>query len=327
MNTIEKIKQLIVKELSEVDNIILNSAQSHSELIPVISAYLVSQGGKRIRPMITLLVARMLGADKNDKAYKMAAAVEMIHTATLLHDDVIDSSTTRRGHKTANLIWGNKEAILVGDYLLAQAFCLMVQSESFNALNLLANAAKQITEAEVWQLELLHNPNMSIPDYHKLIAGKTASLFAAASGVVPHILALDSATAKTVEMYGHQLGLIFQMIDDLLDYNSTSESLGKDSARDLHEGKITLPLLLAVEKMPESLKTQVKVMIEQKTEALTLYQIAWEYKAEELTKHYVLEHYQQAKQYLQNIDKQHIKCEASYIMLLEILEYNLHRLH
>jgi octaprenyl-diphosphate synthase len=182
-----KIKEYVGGSLNDVNEIILQCAKSETDLIPVVTEYLVSAGGKRIRPLLTLMFGQHFAADMS-KCAKLAAAVETIHTATLLHDDVIDESPTRRGKSTVNSLWGNKQAILVGDFLLAEAFCLMVEVGSLSALDMLSQASKTITESEVWQLDLLFQADLLKENYLKLIEGKTAVLFAAATAVVPLIM-------------------------------------------------------------------------------------------------------------------------------------------
>lgn len=237
-----KIKEHIGAELEMVNKLILEHAKSHVELVPNITEYLVNSGGKRIRPMIALLSAKLVGADM-EKAVKLAAAVEFIHTATLFHDDVIDQSELRRGKPTANNVFGNKACILVGDYLLSQAFKLMVKAESLEALEMLASAACTITESEVWQLEIASNFDLDYKDYLKLIDGKTAVLFAAAAAS-PALASSKISESKELYKFGSNLGMIFQLVDDVLDYYSKDEKFGKKVGGDFLEKKMTLPLFL-----------------------------------------------------------------------------------
>lgn len=248
VNLFENIKIHLGEYLTKTNEIIIAQAGSEVELIPQISKYLYESGGKRQRPLITLMFGKAFSAPVEETA-KLAAAVEMIHTATLLHDDVIDQSSMRRGKATANKVWGNKEAILVGDFLLAQSFCLMVESDSLAALKLLAEASRTITEAEVWQLELLYDPKLALESYYKLISGKTAVLFAAAAAVVGELMNLPAEHIQACYDYGHNLGMAFQIIDDIIDYNASEAQAKKTVQNDLIEGKITLPLILCLDKM------------------------------------------------------------------------------
>jgi octaprenyl-diphosphate synthase len=235
-------QELVSDGLVAVNAIIKEIAKSHVEMLPEVVNHLMDLGGKRVRPMLTLLCGKMLGADPK-KTAKLAAAVEFIHTATLFHDDVIDESATRRGKSTANSIWGNKASILVGDFLLSHAFRLMVQSGSLRALDMLASAAVDITEAEVWQLELIGKEGNSIEDYIQLIRGKTAVLFASSCAVSGLLLEDGGATSDALYEYGMNLGIIFQITDDVLDYYATEPKFGKLIGGDFAERKVTLPLI------------------------------------------------------------------------------------
>lgn len=240
----KNLREYIAPELEMVNELILISAQSYAELIPTITNYLTQSGGKRLRPILTLGAAKLLGIN-SDAHIKLATAVEYIHTATLLHDDVIDESELRRGNKTANNVWGNKASILVGDFLLSQSFKLMVDAGSLEALNLLATTAKEITESEVWQLELTRKIDTSLEDYIKLVRGKTAVLFAAAASVGAVAMQQSKHIVDSLYQYGLNLGICFQIVDDLLDYSSSSDEFGKVLGNDLKEGKVTMPLILA----------------------------------------------------------------------------------
>lgn len=240
---IQELAKKYSKELKRVDKTLFGLAKSHVALIPEISSYIASSGGKRIRPLITLACSDMVGGI-NEKTIYLATAVELIHTATLLHDDVVDGSKTRRGKLTANLKWGNKESILVGDYLFSQAFKLMVKAESLWVLSLLAQASAQIAEAEVYQIELLKKPKNDLKSYIKLITGKTAVLFAAAAAAGAMVGGADEKRIKKFYEFGLNMGISFQIVDDTLDYFASSRSLGKEIGMDFAEGKITLPLIL-----------------------------------------------------------------------------------
>ncbi len=239
-----RLREFVSPELLNVNSLILSAADSYSELIPTITTHLTASGGKRLRPMLTLAVAKIVGI-QNTAHIKLATAVEYIHTATLLHDDVIDESSLRRGKETANNLWGNKASILVGDYLLSQSFKLMVETGSLAALGMLANTASTITEAEIWQLELIGKIDISLEEYIKLVTGKTAALFAASCAVSAVAMNLPKSITDSLYAYGLNLGICFQIVDDILDYFSNSEDFGKNIGNDLLEGKITIPLIYA----------------------------------------------------------------------------------
>ena len=216
------------------------------ELIPELAAWLVKAGGKRIRPLITIASARMLGYE-GEGHLALAGAVELIHTATLLHDDVVDESELRRGKASANHIWGNPQSVLVGDFLFAQAFMLMVDSGSLDALHVLSRAAAIIAEGEVRQLAMVGDIATSRQSYMDVIDAKTAALFAAAAQVSPILAKRPEAEQDALYTYGRELGLAFQLVDDALDYGGLAALLGKNTGDDFREGKITLPVALALE--------------------------------------------------------------------------------
>ncbi len=240
------IKQYVERELKAVERFILELADTHASfLIPQISQYIMDSGGKRIRPIMTLVFAKMLGYVGEDHI-KLAACVEFIHTATLLHDDVIDESKTRRGKKTANQIWSNKPSILVGDFLFSQAFKLMVSTGNMRALKTLSNAAATIAAAEVLQVEMIADLNLSMEQYISLIREKTAVLFAAACEVGA-VLGGEEKDIIMARQYGLSVGIIFQIIDDVLDYFGMDAKFGKIVGNDLRERKVTLPLILLMQ--------------------------------------------------------------------------------
>ncbi len=242
----EKLRSLVARELQAVDKLILDYAKSHAELIPHISEYLTGSGGKRLRPILTLICSKIYG-NVTQNAIKLAAAVEFIHTATLLHDDVVDGSAKRRGKPTANNVWDNKVCILVGDYLFSQSFKLMVETDSLKTLNLLSTAAANIAESEVWQLELIDNLNLSKSDYLKLVQGKTAELFAAACAAGGSVSGCSEDDCKKLFNFGLNVGISFQIIDDVLDYTANAD-FGKKLGNDFLEGKVTLPIIESLEK-------------------------------------------------------------------------------
>ncbi|MGB6230014.1 MAG: polyprenyl synthetase family protein [Litorimonas sp.] len=228
--------------MAAVDALILERMQSPVGLIPDLAEHLVGAGGKRLRPLLTVATAKLCGYE-GEAHYKLAAAVEFIHSATLLHDDVVDESDLRRGKKPANLIWGNSASILVGDFLFARAFNLMVETDSMDALGILSNAASVIAEGEVRQLAALRKISVSEDDYMEVIKAKTAALFAAATEVSPVIAGLDDTHRAALRDYGLKLGLAFQLIDDALDYGGQQAALGKSVGDDFREGKVTLPVI------------------------------------------------------------------------------------
>ncbi|MFK5996854.1 MAG: polyprenyl synthetase family protein [Rhodobacterales bacterium] len=222
-------------------------ASKHAPRIPEVTAHLVEAGGKRLRPMLTLASARMCGYDGPYHVH-LAATVEFIHTATLLHDDVVDESNMRRGRKTANLLWDNKSSVLVGDYLFSRSFQLMVETGELRVLDILANASATIAEGEVLQLTAAQDTNTTEETYFKVIRGKTAALFAAATKVGGVIASVPEETVAALNTYGDALGISFQIVDDLLDYGGASQSLGKNTGDDFRERKLTLPVIKAIKK-------------------------------------------------------------------------------
>jgi octaprenyl-diphosphate synthase len=235
-------------DLKLVDEIILSFAQGKSPLIQEVSHHLISSGGKRIRPVLLILAAKLCGSNSEDNHYNLAAAVELIHSATLLHDDVVDDSKIRRGKKTANAIWDNKPSILVGDYLFSVAFQLMVLSKNLSVLDLLAKASSIMADGEVMQLQNSSDIELSKEKYFEIIFGKTAVLFSAACEVGALINNRSNEEILALKNFGKNLGIIFQIIDDMLDYSAEERVLGKDVGNDFFEGKVTLPIILSVEK-------------------------------------------------------------------------------
>jgi octaprenyl-diphosphate synthase len=227
-----------------VNQLILSKAGSHVEMIPEIARHLIASGGKRLRPMLTLAAGQMFG-HAGDHHIKLATAVEFMHTATLLHDDVVDESDMRRGSSTARIIWGNQASVLVGDFLLGQAFKMMVEVGSLEALDVLSSAAAVIAEGEVLQLSVAKNMETTEDDYLAVIRAKTAALFAAAAEVGPIVAGSGKAERNAMKSYGMNLGLAFQLIDDALDYGGKAADLGKNVGDDFREGKITLPIVLS----------------------------------------------------------------------------------
>ncbi len=233
--------------MAEVDQVIHARLASKVALVNQISHYIVSAGGKRVRPMLLLLVARALGNDTAQR-HELAAVVEFIHTATLLHDDVVDESDLRRGRQTANAMFGNAASVLVGDFLYSRAFQMMVSTNRLRVMDVLAEATNVIAEGEVLQLMNMHDPDISVDDYLRVIEYKTAKLFEASSRLGAVITDAPPEIEEACAAYGRALGTAFQLIDDLLDYEGSTAELGKNIGDDLREGKPTLPLLVAMER-------------------------------------------------------------------------------
>ncbi|MEM6277501.1 MAG: polyprenyl synthetase family protein [Pseudomonadota bacterium] len=246
----ERMADALQWELEAVNTLIRERmASEHAPRIPEVTAHLVEAGGKRLRPMLTLAAARMCGYDGPYHVH-LAATVEFIHTATLLHDDVVDESQQRRGRPTANLLWDNQSSVLVGDYLFARAFQLMVETGSLRVLDILANAAATIAEGEVLQLSVAQKIDTSEEIYLQVIRGKTAALFSAATEVGGVIAGQPDNVVRGLFDYGDALGIAFQMVDDLLDYGGTGGDIGKNIGDDFRERKLTLPVIRAIAATP-----------------------------------------------------------------------------
>ncbi|MCR9237482.1 MAG: polyprenyl synthetase family protein [Alphaproteobacteria bacterium] len=242
--SVEALIRLTKPGMGQVNDLILKMAGANVDMIPEIADYLISSGGKRLRPMLTLAAADMCGYE-GDGHVKLAACVEFMHTATLLHDDVVDESDMRRGKKSARMVWGNQASVLVGDYLLGQSFRMMVEVGSLEALDILSTASSVIAEGEVMQLVAAKNTATTEDEYLEVIRAKTAALFSAAAEVGPVLADAPKAAKSAFRSYGTNLGLAFQLIDDALDYGGSAADLGKDIGDDLREGKITLPVVLS----------------------------------------------------------------------------------
>jgi octaprenyl-diphosphate synthase len=244
----DKLSALLADDMAAVNRLIRERmASEHAPRIPEVTAHLVEAGGKRLRPLLTLAAARMLGYEGGDHI-KLAATVEFIHTATLLHDDVVDESQRRRGRPTANLLWDNKSSVLVGDYLFSRSFQLMVETGSLRVLDILANASATIAEGEVLQLTAAQDLATDERIYLQVIRGKTAALFAAATEVGGVIAGADDGVVTALREYGDALGIAFQIVDDMLDYGGSDAVIGKNTGDDFRERKLTLPLIKAVAK-------------------------------------------------------------------------------
>jgi octaprenyl-diphosphate synthase len=235
---------LVAADMNGVNAVILERMQSKVALIPELAGHLIAGGGKRMRPMLTLACANLLGYP-GTRHHKLAAAVEFIHTATLLHDDVVDGSGMRRGKRTANLSWGNPASVLVGDFLFSRAFELMVEDGSLKVLKILSHASAVIAEGEVEQLTTQRHIDTDEDQYLTIIGAKTAALFAAACRIAPVIAEADEDAELALDCYGRNLGIAFQLADDVIDYASDLGTMGKGVGDDFRDGKMTLPVILA----------------------------------------------------------------------------------
>lgn len=259
---IDRIRALVHDDFIAVNNLIIDKIQSDVGLIQDLSKHIVESGGKRLRPLLLLLTAHACGYE-GSKHIPLAAMIEFFHTATLLHDDVVDESTLRRGRKTANSIWGSKASVLVGDYLFTQSVQLMVEVNINEIHKLMASTSHQISCGEVKQLTNKHNPALNFNDYFEVIRSKTALLFAAATGIAAILSDASPEVKDKLYAYGLHLGNAFQLIDDALDYCSDAIIIGKNIGDDLADGKITLPLIHALQHSTELQQQQIKESIKQ----------------------------------------------------------------
>ena len=243
--SLDPLSRLLKSDLERVNQLIVQRMHSPVELIPQLAGHIVAGGGKRLRPMLTLGCARLCGY-RGDRHVALAAAVEFIHTATLLHDDVVDASDLRRGRDTANALWGNKPAILVGDFLFSRAFQLMVADGSLRILEILSGASAIIAEGEVMQLMTTSDTTTTEAAYLSVIQAKTAELFAAASRIGAVLAERPPAEEEALDCFGRNLGTAFQLVDDMLDFSAHQAELGKSVGDDFRDGKVTLPILVAL---------------------------------------------------------------------------------
>lgn len=260
LSIIKDIKSEYKDDLDKVNQVIINSLASKEELVEKVSSYLIEAGGKRLRPILTILTSKICGyGGGEDKHIYLAAAVELIHAATLLHDDVIDESKARRGKPTANFEWGNKASILVGDFLFSQSFILMVQSGSMEALDSLSKASAIIAEGEVMQLaKLFKDEILSIEQYEEIAGAKTAALFSASCHVGSVVADAPLNVQNACRRFGMILGLIFQVSDDMLDYFADPKESGKNIGDDLAEGLVTIPIILAYNEASKEDKKEIE---------------------------------------------------------------------
>ena len=244
LQLLQPLLDIVDQDMLQINRIILDKAISDVEMIPELAHHLIDSGGKRLRPMLAIASSRLCDY-KGTGHVRTAAAIEFMHTATLLHDDVVDESSTRRGKRTARLIWGNQASVLVGDFLLGQAFRMLVEVGSIAVLRILSNAAAVIAEGEVMQLAAAKNTSTTEDEYLTIINAKTAALFSAAAEVGAAIANRPADEQAAMRSYGKNLGIAFQLVDDALDYSGDSARLGKSIGDDFREGKITLPLILS----------------------------------------------------------------------------------
>ncbi len=244
LSPVDALYALVADDMQATDRVIHERMSSAVALIPDLSRHLIDSGGKRLRPLLTLAAATACGYTGQDHI-KLAAAVEFIHTATLLHDDVVDASALRRGKIAANVVWGNKPSILVGDFLFSRAFELMVETGDLGVLGILARASSVIAEGEVMQLKSSNNLGTTEEDYLAVVTAKTAALFAASAEAGAAVAGANQGLVKSLRAYGHNLGIAFQLIDDALDYSGREKQMGKSLGDDFREAKVTLPVILA----------------------------------------------------------------------------------
>ena len=259
--TIEEVYHLIAAERDAVDQVIQQRLHSNVVLINQISHYIINSGGKRLRPMLILLVAKALGYQGNHHV-ELAAVIEFIHTATLLHDDVVDGSELRRGNETANNVWGNEATVLVGDFLYSRAFQMMVSVQQMRVMEVLSEATNTIAEGEVKQLLNINNPDLDEAGYLDVICSKTAKLFESSAQLGAIISERSEAEISAMASYGLHLGIAFQLVDDALDYSASSEEMGKNLGDDLAEGKPTLPLIHVIKQGSSEQAALVREAIE-----------------------------------------------------------------
>lgn len=251
ISPVERLNALVAQDMGQADKLIRKGMASSVELIPDLARHLIESGGKRLRPLLTLAAAKA-GGYQGSGHIRLAAAVEFIHTATLLHDDVVDESALRRGKVSANLVWGNKPSVLVGDYLFSRAFQLMVETENLTVLGILSRASAIIAEGEVMQLGSANNLSVSEAHYMQVVSAKTAALFAAAAEGGAVLTGREPHFVSALRAYGENLGIAFQLVDDALDYSGRQALMGKSVGDDFREAKMTLPIILAVARADEA---------------------------------------------------------------------------
>ncbi len=261
MPTADQLIELIRPDFESLNQLLISQLGSDIDLIEEVSQYLIQSGGKRVRPLVTLMAARALETD-NDDHIPLAAAIECLHTATLFHDDVVDNSDARRGQPSANAAFGNSASVLVGDFVYSRAFQMMVSVGRLDVLQLLADTTNQISEGEVWQLKNQYRSDVTEAEYDQVITRKTAVLFEAAAAVSGLATGQSEAMISALKTYGLELGFAFQLIDDYLDYAGDPEQLGKNLGDDLADGKCTLPLIVALSEVDASQAERIRTAIQ-----------------------------------------------------------------
>lgn len=296
---VKDIYQVVEDDFQQVNELILQQLQSNVPMVEKIGQHIIESGGKRMRPLLVLLAAKALDYNdpKNNHAL-LAGIIEFLHTATLLHDDVVDTSDLRRGRPTANANWGNAPSVLVGDFLYSRAFQMMVQLGSLKIMDILSHSTCVIAEGEVMQLMNVKNPDVSEDKYMDVIQGKTAMLFEASSHAGAVLASADTEQEDALRLYGHHLGMAFQLVDDVLDYIGNAEDLGKNVGDDLAEGKPTLPLIFAMQNATDEQAKLIRQAIRKgTTEALPqIIEIVQQCGAIDYTNGKALEHVSMAKQ-------------------------------
>jgi octaprenyl-diphosphate synthase len=262
----DQFNQIVKQEMNALDQVIRRDLDSKVPLINAVGEYIIAAGGKRIRPLLTMLCGKLLGND-SELLYKIAAMVEYIHTATLLHDDVVDESGLRRGRATANAVFGNAASVLVGDFIYTRAFQMMVESNSLRILKIMADSTNIISEGEVLQLLNIGRSDLTEAEYFKVIESKTAKLFEAGARVAAIISGADASQEEHLANYAIYLGTAFQIVDDILDYNSSAEIMGKNVGDDLLEGKVTLPLIYLLANGSTEMRAMVVAAIDNPKQA------------------------------------------------------------
>ncbi|MFN7039309.1 MAG: polyprenyl synthetase family protein [Alphaproteobacteria bacterium] len=324
MNILSKIKRLLHADIESMNSHIKELTQGRDELIREVSKHLINSGGKRLRPILTLICAKFCEY-KGTRHILLAASVEFIHTATLLHDDVVDESMLRRGVETANNKWGNKASILVGDFLLSQAFKIMVKDGSLKVLDILSSASAIIAEGEVMQLSSINNLTLNLDQYIEIVKSKTAELFAAACQIGA-VVANSEDKEGPLRDFGMNLGIAFQIIDDGLDYFSNDKDIGKSVGDDFREGKITLPVIVAYDKSDKEEKEfwRNKMNNSERTaeDLIVAINIMNKYSVSKIINEYASRYINLAKQSLDIFPQSEIKT-----LLLEILAFSLKRLY
>lgn len=264
MQSLQAITDIVKDEFKEVNKLISSALHSQIPMVNTISDHITGAGGKRLRPLVVLLCAKACGYNQSDHHHlTLATIIEFIHTATLLHDDVVDESALRRGEKTTNALWGNQAAVLVGDFLYSRAFQLMVSIGDLSIMKVMADATNTIAEGEVLQLVHIKNPETTEAHYFNVIEYKTAKLFEAAARVAGIISEQSSNMIETLGQFGHHLGTAYQLVDDIIDYQASTETMGKNCGDDLAEGKPTLPLIYLLQHGTQSEKALIKKVIEE----------------------------------------------------------------